>query len=149
MARQVLFSLASNEASPATASATAVSAKMIEGLEDFGVIEAVATIIGPPDRAIDVYLQGSYDGVSWHDWVHFPQVAAAATKTYKAVAHLSSTITEIGNGTVGTPAVTIAANSIVPGHPGRYLRAVYVTGSGGVGSSSNQNIKIVGTFAKS
>jgi hypothetical protein len=117
--------------SPASAS-TALGDSVV-GLLGYDRFSIEAVIIGGTGGTLDVYLQRQVTDNVWADWLHFPQVAAAATKKYAVQCGRSNdvTIREIATGTDaahGTP--VLAANTFIGGHPGNKIRAVYVAGSG-------------------
>lgn len=90
-----------------------------------------ATLVGPTGGTLDVCLQRKVATNKWKDWIRFPQVVAAATKHYVATVNgEGSAITECGNSTDGSPAMTIAANSIVNMIPNEIVRIVVTSGAG-------------------
>lgn len=133
--------------SPAAAS-TAVSAAVAD-CGAFDCITVLATLTGGTGGTLDVYLQSSWDGgVTWYDLVHFTQLAAGgAARTYKATLALSTTITTVGKGSVGTPAVALAAATVAAGHWGDMIRAVYVAGAS-TSAGATQLIEIFGHNAR-
>lgn len=121
--------------SPATASQAAVGSP-VTTLDQFDSFVVTASLIGATGGTLDVYLQRRVvdDGSVWADWIHFPQLASAASAIKYAVAAMPpppATCTAIGttadNGTTGAP--VLAANTVVGGHPGDAVRCVCVGGA--------------------
>jgi hypothetical protein len=105
-----------------------------------------ATLQGATGGTLDVYIQTSPDqGVTWTDYIHFPQIAAAATAvTYRANPNAwLGTINVVGKDLV--PA--LAANTIAGGLPGDRLRVLYVAGSG-TSAGALQKIRVFGVHAR-
>jgi hypothetical protein len=137
-----------SDTSPASAS-TAIG-DTVGGLSAFDTINVFATLTGATGGVLDVYLQGSSDnGVTWYEVAHFAQIPAAqAARTYKFTFVLDSTITQVGTGTAGSAGTAvIAANTVVPGHPGDMMRAVYVAGAS-TSAGAAQVINIYGHNAR-
>lgn len=101
-----------------------------------------ATFTGATGGTLDVYLQRKITSNEWVDMVHFPQIAAAASKKYTVtITGNGSSIVEVGGGTDASPGVALAANTAVDVTPGNDVRIVFVAGSGtSVGAS--QKIRI-------
>lgn len=90
-----------------------------------------ATLVGPTGGTLDVCLQRKVGTNKWKDWIRFPQVLATATKNYVATVNgEGAAITECGNSTDGSPAMTIAANTIINMIPNEIVRVVCTTGAG-------------------
>lgn len=130
--------------SPATAT-TAVG-KAVCGLHKHDAIRVDATLTGATGGALDVYLQTSHDeGVSWNDFAHYAQLAAAAgVATYSFTAARSAPGTSIVvTGRDTTPA--LAANAVLGGEFGDRIRVLFVGGAGtSVGAA--QVIYVSGTI---
>lgn len=110
--------------SPASASTAVVTG--VSSFKNFDAITFIATIRGATGGTLDVYVQHSQDGTNWYDYIHFPQLtAAAAAVTYHYSPALNDVLTVIGSGT--TPA--LAAGTCAGGHPFEYLRVLYVAGA--------------------
>lgn len=90
-----------------------------------------ATITGATGGALDVYLQRKVASDVWRDWIHFAQATAgAAAAHYQFMVTGELTTITVGNGgTDSTPAVSLAANSMVNVMPGEELRWVFVAGA--------------------
>lgn len=103
----------------------------IFALSHYEKLAFIFEIVGPTGGTVDVYLQKRIAANKWVDYCHVPQVAAVTTKRYESSQFDASTITDSGVGD-DTPTATpvIAANTIVPGHPGEAVRLVLVTGAG-------------------
>jgi hypothetical protein len=97
------------------------------GFSKWRQLAFVATVTGATGGALDVYVQHSPDGVTWYDYIHFTQAAAAAsavTYFYSPTVDNDS-IVAIGKNT--TPA--LAANTAVGGPWFDQLRVLYVAGA--------------------
>ncbi len=120
-----------SETSPSSAS-TVVGAS-ITGLQDFEFFRIDAALQGATGGTLDVYLQRKITDNVWADWLHFTQLTAGgAAVKWTALAGnptLSTALTStFGIGTDAAPAVALAANTFLGGHPGGAIRAVYVAG---------------------
>ncbi len=134
--------------SPATA-ITSISAS-VGGLAAFETVTVLATLTGATGGVLDVYLQGSFDGgVTWYEVCHFTQVAAAAAaKVYTVVFANAAAMTQVGTGTaVSAGTAVLTAGTIVGGHPGDQLRAVYVAGAS-TSAGAAQTFLVHGTNAR-
>lgn len=90
-----------------------------------------AKLVGPTGGTLDVCLQRKIATDKWRDWIRFPQVAAVTTKYYVATVNgEGSAITECGNSTDASPAMTIAANTILNMIPNETVRVVCTLGAG-------------------
>jgi hypothetical protein len=117
-----------SETSPASAS-TVVSTGTISGLASFEEIHIEAILTQATGGVLDVYLQRKLANNLWSDYAHFTQLAAGSTVfKYSARSASAGGITVVGGGTDATPGVVLAANTILSGHPGTVLRAVFVAG---------------------
>lgn len=116
-----------SDTSPAAASTAA--GDILLGLGRYDALQITAELVGATGGTLDVYLQTSPDGgTSWYDYIHFPQLAAAASavKYMVNVPQAGATgITVVGKDT--TPA--LAANTVVGGSWGDRLRPLYVAGA--------------------
>ena len=91
-----------------------------------------ATLTGSTGGTLDVYLQRKTGTDAWRDFVHFPQLAGAAsavryTATLKGE---GSSLVVTGGGSDASPGVALAANTVVDVIPGGDVRIVYVAGVG-------------------
>jgi len=116
-------------AAPSTAVLGGAS-NVIGGLDEADWLHIVATVTGATGGTLDVYLQISPDaGTTWVDYIHFPQLAAAAAAvSYSYTSALNNALTVVGTALV--PA--LAANSAAGGWWGKQMRAVCVAGAGTV-----------------
>lgn len=90
-----------------------------------------ATLTGGTGGTLDVYLQRKIASDTWRDWVHFPQLAAAASKKYTlTIIGNGAGIVEVGGGSDASPGVALAANTAVDVTPGGDVRLVFVSGAG-------------------
>lgn len=129
--------------SPAAASTAAVG-NPAQSLLDYDWFSINATIIGGTGGTIDACLQYKIDSAGtdeWWDWVRFPQVAAATTTKFVVEPQAPNTITTVGSCTTASPAMTVAANTNVGGHPGFAVRLV-VTAGAGTSAGATQTVKI-------
>jgi hypothetical protein len=117
----------------AATAGTAALATMFAGgwLKSAEKLVIDATLVGPTGGTLDVCLQRKLGTNKWKDWIRFPQVAAAATKHYVATVNgEGAAITECGNSTDASPAMTIVANTIINMIPNEIVRVVVTTGAG-------------------
>jgi hypothetical protein len=105
----------------------------------------VAELVGVTGGTLDVHIQDSPDGVTWYDYVHFAQLAAAATAVkYAFTPALPNALVTIGKSVdPATPVPVLAAASFRGGHPFRYLRSVAVVGAGATVGAA-QTITVIG-----
>lgn len=116
-----------------TATTTALTA--VTDLGGYQSMQIFAILTGATGGTLDIYLQGSLDGgTTWVDYAHFPQIAAgaAAIKRVWSVSRAAqqTTLATVGSGSVGTPGVALAANTIIGGEWTDRLRVVAVSGAG-------------------
>lgn len=127
------------------AASTTVAGTAVTGLSNLTAVSIMATLTGVTGGSCDVYLQHSHDGTTWYDYAHYTQLAAAAAVTTQCyVPALNDKNTVVGKGTTGSPAVALAANAFVGGHPLDQMRAITVTGTG-VSVGVTQTITLIGT----
>lgn len=128
------------------AASTTLVGDALFGLEQFDALTITAKIVGPTGGTVDVYLERQLEANVWAEYCHFPQVAAGATKYYSTAAMLVQSITEIGAFGTDSAAtgIALAANTILPGHPGPALRLVTRTGAG-VSVAGTVTIYVQGT----
>ena len=127
MASKTLFTI--SDTTPATA-VTAVG-DTVGSLLPFDWFTVDAALVGATGGTLDVYLQRKIDTDLWADWLHFPQLSAgAAAVKYSAMSGSDKTIHVVGNtNDAGTGAPALAVNTFLGGHPGQFVRAVYVAGA--------------------
>jgi hypothetical protein len=120
--------------------------KVVDGLDSFGTIAAYITTRGGAGGILNICLQGSFDGQRWYDWFRTTDIAAAAAaSTMKVIATTEGTTTTVvGTGDATTATPLLEKGSVVPGHPGKKLRAVFEAGSG-MSAGASQEIIIVGS----
>ncbi len=129
MANRSVFPLTGS--SSASASTSTIVATFGGSLLSYDWFTIDGTFAGATGGACDWHIQRKVTTDVWADWLHFPQIAAGATKRYSVMSGSDKTIHEVTHGTDashGTPA--LAANTFVGGHPGQTVRLVAVTGSG-------------------
>lgn len=106
----------------------------VTGLGPFKTASIVAQLIGATGGTLDLYLQGSSDGgTTWYDIAHFAQLASGAgalNKVFSISKGAITALTTTGIGTLTTPAVGLAAATVVSGDFGDRIRLVEVTGAG-------------------
>lgn len=116
---------------PAAASTHAEAA--VTGLGPFKTMSVSASLIGATGGTLDVYLQYSPDGgVTWVDFAHYAQLAAAAGALLKVFTISKGAITALtttGIGTLAAPGPALAAATIVSGDWGDRIRVVEVAGT--------------------
>lgn len=122
--------------SPAAAG-TAIVGSALRGLEKFDWFTIDAALVGATGGTLDIYLQrqialdSEVTGGVWADWLHFTQLAAAASAVkYSVQTGADKTLSTVAHGTdasAGTPALSAAA--FVGGHPGLAVRCVAVAGA--------------------
>jgi hypothetical protein len=138
-----------SDTSPASA-ITAIG-DTVGGLSKYEALAIYATLTGGTGGTLDVYLQTSFDeGVTWYDYVHFAQKASGAAVTTVAFGLPPAGVTSAtatGKGSLGTPAVALAVNTIIGGPWGDLMRAVYVAGVS-TSAGAAQLIHIVGYQSK-
>ncbi len=101
------------------------------------VIDAV--LAGGTGGVLDIYLQRKTGTDAWLDWVHFPQLAIAASKKYTAtVTGNGTSLVEVGGGTDAAPGVALAANTVVDVTPGGDVRIVFVAGASTAAGASQK-----------
>lgn len=105
----------------------------LSGLSRYESFRIDALLVGATGGTLDVYLQRKVGPNLWVDWAHFAQLLAGASAIIECLVcnpQNSTTIaTTASGGTDDTPALTIAADSFLGGHPGDQIRAVYVAGA--------------------
>lgn len=117
----------------ASAASTTTPVAAVAGLDlrraELLIVDAL--LLGCTGGTLDVYLQRKVGSNSWLDWIHFPQIAAGATKRYTvAITGEGTSIVETGGGTDAAPGVALAANTSVNVIPSGDVRLVLVTGAG-------------------
>lgn len=127
--------------SPSSATTTAGSSSIDISTYNSGVIYGI--IQGATGGNLDVYLQTSFDGSTWIDFVHFTQKAAAAAAVgyvipFQCGLSLSATPVTV-NTASGTP--VLANSNAIPGALGRYLRRVDVAGAS-TSAGASQTIQV-------
>jgi hypothetical protein len=138
------------DTSPASA-ITAIGGDTIGGLSRYDGLAIYATLTGGTGGTLDVYLQTSFDGgTTWYDYVHFAQKASGAAVTTVGVGIPPAGVTALtatGKGSLLTPAVGLAVNTIIGGPWGDLMRAVYVAGVS-TSAGAAQIIEIIGYQGK-
>jgi hypothetical protein len=135
--------------SPAAAGRAVIS-KSVQGWDDFDQITVLAQLVGATGGTLDIYLQRNVATDVWVDWMHFPQLAAAAAAVkYHASALPPATAAPVVIGvsaddvTAGNAPV-LAANTVCAGHPGNEIRVVAVAGAS-TSAGAAVDVRIVGT----
>lgn len=126
--------------SPSSATTSAIAT--VAGLLKYDAFTVDALLVGATGGTLDVTLQRKIDGVDlWVDWIHFAQLAAAASAVkYTVSPALTNTITTVGQSTTASPAAaTLTAGTCVGGHPGDQIRCI---ATGGAGTSAGAAITI-------
>lgn len=128
-------------ASPAGASTTAQIGSVVDtatasgavggsgaGLDSVDDADVIAATLGGTGGTLDLVLQTSDDNVTFTDWMHFTQIAAAASAAFQRALSthgVNQNPTAVGQGTATTLAATTTA-----GGPRRYIRLIGKTGTG-------------------
>ena len=101
------------------------------------------TTLGATGGTLDIYIQNSPDdGISWNDWAHPLQIAAAAgAASFDVPMFTRTSFQAVTIGTGLTPA--LAAGAGVGSHPGDRMRVVFVAGAGTT-AGAVQTIKVWG-----
>lgn len=120
-------SVAAVAGAPASAPAGVLTGVDLDG---FSGLAIVAVLQGATGGTLDVYVQTSPDsGTTWFDYIHFPQLAAAAaTIRYAVAVSQSGLLTLSVVGTNLTPA--LPANTVVGGAWGDRMRLLLASGAG-------------------
>ena len=101
------------------------------GLEEVDSADIVVNTLGATGGTLDLVLQTSPDNVTFTDWVHLTQIAAAAAA---AVQQAESTHSAASNPVaVGQGTNTVLAATTVAGGPERYIRLI---GKGGASTTA-------------
>lgn len=110
-------------------------------MSGFKSMRIEATLQGATGGTLDVYVQVSYDGgVTWSDYVHFPQLAAAAGAVTYGVSMSRSNgdaLAVVGKGT----SPLLAAGDWRDGEWGDAARLLFVAG-GGTSAGAAQTVKV-------
>jgi len=122
---------------------TAVVGSPITDVGQFIDLQVTADLVGATGGTLDVYVQrfdqkANAGAGRWVDWIHFPQLAAAAGPiryTVNAASVASQAITVVGVDL--TPA--LAANTATGGHPGDLVRVI---ATGGAGTSAGAVVTV-------
>ncbi len=115
-----------NGTSPATTTTEYETA--YRGFANADSLSLFASIGSPTGAAVDVYVQNSADGVTWYDYVHFAQSAAAAAAVkYMFIPALTGGFKTIGSGTLASAAPVLASAESANGYWHDYLRVVIKT----------------------
>lgn len=130
---------------PSSAS-TAVSTTNFTNMAKFEYVDIIADLVGATGGTLDVYLQKQIDQagtVKWVDWIHFAQLASAASAIRYSISTSSNTVSAtpvaVGVGTTASPGVALAAATFAGGLPTNTVRIVAVAGAS---TSAGAAIKI-------
>lgn len=132
------------DTSPASAS-TAVGTVILNQVEDYDDIKLLLTVQGGTGGVLDVFVQ-AFDGTTWTDLVHLPQLADGAASVVRSVS-LSrreaspATTSSVVVGQGATP--TIAADTVVVGDFGQRLRFAFIAGVG-TSAGAAQTLVVIG-----
>lgn len=115
----------------------------LRGFEEYDYFNVFADLVGATGGALDVYLERKVNDdaltstdAKWTQFAHFTQLAAAAAAIRYAfsfggngtmTAPVASGVSDEGTPTFG---LVLAANTIIPGHPGNCVRCVATAGAG-------------------
>lgn len=124
-----------SSATTAVGASTIKSALITQQAEKL-VIDAALT--GGTGGTLDVYLQRKIASDTWRDFVHFPQLAAGASKNYTVtITGEGTSIAESFGGSDASPGVGLAANAVINVIPAGEIRMVFVSGSGTSAGAAN------------
>jgi hypothetical protein len=133
MARAKEIAITLSGTSPGAASTTVTTAAPCAAALNADRLVIDANLVGATGGTLDVYIQRKIAPDTWRDWIHFPQLAAAAAAIRYTATITGDEVTGlvvVGQGTDAAPGVTLAANTIVNCMPGGALRLVFVAGAG-------------------
>lgn len=143
---EVVISLNFTSANAAGTTAATPVASTPLGLSRFDAISIEATVQGATGGTLDIYLQVSHDfnpsdgSGNWFDYIHFAQLAAAASAVnYRVDPALTNSVTTVGKNL--SPA--LAAGVCAGGYWGDAMRVVQVAG-GGTSAGAAQVITLIG-----
>lgn len=97
------------------------------GLDVIDDIDVIAATHGATGGVLDLVLQTSPDGVTYTDWMHFTQIAAAAGNAFQRA--MSSHDAQQNPVAVGQGTTTALAATTTAGGPQRFIRLVAVAGA--------------------
>lgn len=131
------------DTSPASSGTVASTTAIFRGLARFDAFTIDAALQGATGDTLDVYLQREIDS-TWVDWMHFAQLADAASAIRYTVdsASVADGAIVVGSGT--SPVLT--AGKLSCAHPGDAVRVVFVAGAS-TSAGAAQTIKITGRRA--
>lgn len=118
---------------------TAVVGNEVAGLLQYESFQIVAELDadganGALEFCLQFHMGHDADGVEidkWVDWIRFPSVADGTTAVYVVnTTEALNAITAAGVSTSAAPAIVLAANNNLGGHPGNRVRLVCTAGSG-------------------
>lgn len=133
MARAKETAITLSGTSPGAASTTVTTAVPCAAALNADRLVIDANLLGATGGTLDVYIQRKIAPDTWRDWIHFPQLAAAAPAIRYTATITGDEVTGlvvVGQGTDAAPGVALAANTIVNCMPGGFLRLVFVAGVG-------------------
>lgn len=133
---------ATSPSSASTAIATSTFKSAMLTSADRLVVDA--RLQGATGGVLDVYLQRKLANDTWADWIHFPQLTAAAAATGYTVSidGGGNSIVARGQGTDASPGVALAANTAVNVMPGGDVRIVFVAGAS-TSAGASQTVTII------
>jgi hypothetical protein len=106
----------------------------VTGLSGAKAITFIADLIGATGGTLDVGVQHSPDGVTWYDYWHVQQLAAAAAAVvWQYVPALNDSQTIVGKyvlAPASNTTIVLANGSVAGGHWFDQLRCIFVPGAG-------------------
>jgi hypothetical protein len=145
MSRVQLFAITGTSPATATTSIASAAPGLVTGLDVFEWFTWTAVLTGATGGTLDVYLQRRLTTDVWADWIHFTQIAAAASAvTYTGDSNCGNTYmasTGVSADATATPA--LVANTVACAHPGERVRLVMVGGAG-TSAGAAQTIYLTG-----
>lgn len=127
-----LLAITADQTSPA--SATYQVGTAVPGMSKYKSIRFIADIVGGTGGTLDVILEQSADGITWYEFAHFPQLAAAVAKSYVCSRGTTDLMKEVGknnaSGSTLASAMTLNAGDFDGGPWLDLIRVRYVAGAG-------------------
>lgn len=108
------------------------------GLLDYDRLAIISTLTGASGDTLDAYIQRSWDGTTFYDYAHLPQMAANdPAETHAYCPSDTSDIIKVGSG----DSPVLAAGEAADGHWGERLRVHLVAGTNTLaGASATFNV---------
>lgn len=143
-----LLNVTADATSPASATYQVTTG--MPGFSRYSAITILATVTGGTGGTLDVVIETSPDeGVTWYEYWHIAQVAAATTATYRYAPALNDSPVQVGKnnatGSTLTTTMTLGAGAVAGGHWFDMLRVRYVAGPS-TSAGAAQIINVLGVL---